>query len=43
MQRMARRLVLHGNSLQPTKLAHHTDRQVTLHYVVANERENDRL
>jgi hypothetical protein len=36
MQSMARQLVLHGNSLQPAKLAHHTDRQV----LVANEQDN---
>jgi hypothetical protein len=41
MQRMAHWLVLHDNSLQPAKLVHHTDSQVPLHYVVANEREND--
>jgi hypothetical protein len=38
MQSMARQLVLHGNSLQPAKLAHRTDRQV----LVANERDNGR-
>jgi hypothetical protein len=42
VQRMDRRLVLHDNSLQPAKLAHHTDRQVPLHYVVANKRDNGR-
>jgi hypothetical protein len=42
MQSMACRLVLHGNSLQPAKLAHHTNRQVPLHYVVANEQDNGR-
>jgi hypothetical protein len=43
VQRMARRLMLHYNILQPAKLAHYTDRQVPLHYVVANKRDNDRL
>jgi hypothetical protein len=33
--------VLHGYSLQPTKLVHHTDKQVPLHYVLANKRDND--
>jgi hypothetical protein len=34
--------MLHGNSLQSAKLAHHMDRQVPLHYVVANKRDNNR-
>jgi hypothetical protein len=42
MQSMAHQLVLHDNSLQPAKLAYHTDRQMPLHYVVANEQDNDR-
>jgi hypothetical protein len=42
VQRMTHQLVLHGNSLQSAKLAHHTDRQVPLHYVVANKRDNGR-
>jgi hypothetical protein len=41
MQSMAHRLVLHDNSLQPAKLAYHTDRQVPLNYVVAKEQDND--
>jgi hypothetical protein len=31
--------MVHDNSLQHAKLAQHTDRQVSLHYVVANQRE----
>jgi hypothetical protein len=39
VQILARCLVLHDNSLQPGKLAHHMVRKMPLHYVVANERE----
>jgi hypothetical protein len=42
VQTLTRYRVLHDNSLQPTKLVHHTDRQVSLHYVIANERKHDR-
>jgi hypothetical protein len=40
MQILTHCLMLHGNSLQPTKLVHHMDRQVSLHYVIANEQEH---
>jgi hypothetical protein len=40
VQILARCLMLHGNSLQPTKLAHHIDGQVPLHYIIVNEREH---
>jgi hypothetical protein len=42
VQMLARCLVLHGNSMQPAKLAHHMDRHVALHYVLANEQEHGR-
>jgi hypothetical protein len=43
VQMLAHCLVLHVNCLQPSKLVHHTDRYVPLHYVIiANEWEHGR-